>query len=36
VIDAVERCPGECIYLEPDGGPIVRDSDVVEAEVVED
>ena len=36
VIDAVERCPGECIYLEPDGGTIERESDIAEAEIVDD
>ena len=35
-IDAVERCPGECIYLEPDGSvPASDESDIVEAEVVD-
>jgi hypothetical protein len=36
-IDAVERCPGECIYLEPDA-PQARahdDQDIVDAEVVD-
>ena len=36
-IDAVERCPGECIYVEPDE-PIPgaeRTGDIVEAETVE-
>jgi ferredoxin len=35
-IDAVERCPGECIYLEPDSTPIdaAADSDIVDAEIV--
>ena len=36
VIDAVERCPGECIYLEPDGAPTDGDIDIIEAEIVED
>ena len=36
VIDAVERCPGECIYLEPDGAPTDGDTDIIEAEIVED
>ena len=34
-LDAVERCPGECIYLEPDGPPRDADSDVIDAEIVE-
>jgi ferredoxin len=34
-IDAVERCPGECIYLEPDGPPPDCDGDILDAEVVE-
>jgi ferredoxin len=40
-IDAVERCPGECIYVEPDETTRTStaraddDSDVVDAEVVE-
>ena len=42
-IDAVERCPGECIYLEPDVSPTdtdsdsdtVDDSDIVDAEIVD-
>jgi ferredoxin len=36
-IDAVERCPGECIYLEPDGPPPATsaDDDIVDAEIVE-
>jgi ferredoxin len=38
-IDAVERCPGECIFLESDGPPnpaITRraDPDIVDADVV--
>ena len=36
VIDAVERCPGECIYLEPDGAPTKGDTDIIEAEIVDD
>jgi ferredoxin len=34
-LDAVERCPGECIYLEPDGTSSDADSDVIDAEIVE-
>ena len=38
-IDAVERCPGECIYLEPDAPPAVAggpdDADIVDAEIVD-
>ncbi len=40
-IDAVERCPGECIYVEPDDttrsstSGIDEDGDIVDAEVVE-
>ena len=37
VIDAVERCPGECIYVEPDPLPApapTDDSDIVDADVV--
>ena len=36
-IDAVERCPGECIYIEPDGTPpaTAADADVVDAEIVD-
>ena len=34
-IDAVERCPGECIYVEPDRPPPERDDDVLDAEIVE-
>jgi ferredoxin len=39
-IDAVERCPGECIYLEPDDGlraaaDDAEDGDIVDAEIVE-
>jgi ferredoxin len=36
-IDAVERCPGECIYLEPDAPPVetVDECDIVEAEIVD-
>jgi len=38
-IDAVERCPGECIYLEPDGPPMAAgaptdEADIIDAEVV--
>ena len=35
-IDAVERCPGECIYLEPDSPQpdAPDDSDIVDAEIV--
>ena len=37
-IDAVERCPGECIFIEPDAPPpaVVDDLDIVDAEVVDD
>ena len=46
-IDAVERCPGECIYLEPDDAPnvaitatsddrVLVDADIVDAEFVEE
>jgi hypothetical protein len=33
----VERCPGECIYLEPDVSVTVAEStdDIVDAETVE-
>ena len=36
-IDAVERCPGECIYLEPDSRKtnIADDSDIIDAEIVD-
>ena len=39
-IDAVERCPGECIYLEPDGrsAPSVAaadDTDIADADIVQ-
>ena len=36
-IDAVERCPGECIYLEPDAAQpdTANDSDIVDAEIVD-
>jgi hypothetical protein len=36
-IDAVERCPGECIYLEPDSPQTdtADDSDIVDAEIVD-
>ena len=38
-IDAVERCPGECIFLEPDGQPnsaVPRpdETDIVDADIV--
>jgi hypothetical protein len=38
-IDAVERCPGECIFLEPDGQPISAvprpdETDIVDADIV--
>jgi ferredoxin len=35
-IDAVERCPGECIYLEPDSAQpdTPNDPDIVDAEIV--
>ena len=37
-IDAVERCPGECIFLEPDGPPNpavnLADTDIVDADIV--
>jgi ferredoxin len=38
-IDAVERCPGECIFLEPDGPPnsaVPRadETDIVDADIV--
>jgi ferredoxin len=37
-IDAVERCPGECIYVEADGVQPRRhdDHDIVDAEIVDD
>jgi ferredoxin len=37
-IDAVERCPGECIYLEadPPQTDTVDDTDIVDAEIVDD
>jgi hypothetical protein len=38
-IDAVERCPGECIYLEPDESPYAlgaSDADIVDAVIVDD
>jgi ferredoxin len=38
-IDAVERCPGECIYLEPDTSapaPSSAESDIIDAEIVDD
>jgi ferredoxin len=39
-IDAVERCPGECIYLEPDGPPApavahTDDAEILDADVAE-
>jgi ferredoxin len=37
VIDAVARCPGECIYVEPEpdpGSPPSDESDIVDADVV--
>jgi ferredoxin len=34
-VDAAERCPGECIYLEPDRKVPASDDDVIDAEVVE-
>ena len=36
-IDAVERCPGDCIYVEPDGPPpdARQDVDIVDAEIVD-
>lgn len=39
-IDAVERCPGECIYLDPDSAVDasisgVDDDDIVDAEIVD-
>jgi len=35
VIDAVERCPGECIYVGPDApAPDDDGSDIVDAEIV--
>ena len=34
-IDAVERCPGECIYLDPDQEtPAATESDIIDAEIV--
>ena len=36
-IDAVERCPGECIYVEPDEAAVsTADDDIVDAELVDD
>lgn len=39
-IDAVERCPGECIYLEADAAPVIAEGsggdDIIEAEIVTD
>jgi hypothetical protein len=36
-IDAVERCPGECIYVERDAPQpdTADDSDIVDAEMVD-
>ncbi len=43
-IDAVERCPGECIYLEPDDAPAapppqaageIDATDIVDAEIID-
>lgn len=34
VVDAVERCPGECIYVASDAPPPPDDSDIVDAEIV--
>jgi ferredoxin len=36
-IDAVARCPGECIYVEPDPAQpdTADDSDVIDAEIVD-
>jgi len=36
-LDAVERCPGECIFVEPDPPQIdtADDSDIVDAEIVD-
>lgn len=39
-IDAVERCPGECIYLEPDDpvpstASTTDDADIVDADIAE-
>jgi len=38
VIHAAERCPGECIYVEPDETAITAttEDDIVDAELVED
>jgi hypothetical protein len=37
IADAVERCPGECIYVEPDAPQpdAVDDADIVDAEIVD-
>ncbi len=37
-IDAAERCPGECIYLERGDGesPPLDDLDVIDAEIITD
>jgi ferredoxin len=35
-VDAAERCPGECIYLEPDAPTSsAADVDVIDAEILE-
>ena len=35
-IDAVERCPGECIYVEPDTSSVRSlDADIIDAEIVD-
>ena len=36
-IDAVERCPGECIYVEPNvrQPDTANDSDIVDAEIID-
>ena len=42
-IDAVERCPGECIYLEPDEAPVpagpaaigIDEAEIIDAEIIE-
>jgi ferredoxin len=36
-VDAAERCPGECIYLEADLAPPASDADhdILDAEIVE-
>ena len=37
-VDAAERCPGECIYLEPERRRPVEavDDDIIDAEIVSD